>query len=241
MKHYRRCLETLPISLCLALLIPQKIEKIDSAFLQSPHDENRLQILMICCVIVLFPFGTNTGLLKVLYGFPIILPIAFIILDQYFESMRRTFNAILCTALLTGLFLTPSGIYCDANRLRCKTMLKAQHLYGIFSNSKKAQLTDKIIAEIERRTVLDEEILFFGIDYTILISANCRSWCNMGYNDSSAALKIFSHCCQKKTFPKIAFSNVENWNYKAFGESFLRQHYNIVFCEGNYILWEKKI
>ena len=237
---YRKLLEVIPIALSVALLIPAKFEKNNSLFLQFPRSEICLQILMICGVFILFPFGSNTGLLKVRYGFPVLLPICFIVLEKYFDSMNKTFISIMCAALFTSLIFTPSATYCDANRLCCRYMPKSQQLCGIFSSEEKVLQTDRVVSELKKYTVDNEEILIFGVDYTILIAAGCRSWCNMGYNPPKAAKIMFSRYCEKKALPKTAFAHKSDKSYADFGKAFLEQHYKIVFEDNTYTVWQKQ-
>jgi len=225
---YLDLLVMVPFFLISVVLLPRIITGVRAFRYREGISEfdGNLFILMICGLAILCPIGTNTGIKKIFYFLPLLLPVFEFGILESFALPRKCSYFILGALVLCGIFMTPLASYCEANKLECRYPFHSESLRFLQSSRERRQMLDRLISELKKRTTPKEEILnVFSLKCTPLVVAGLRSWNpDMGSTDATTEKKFFDYYKKTKPLPRIALVDEESFFYKEYGNKVLQNY-----------------
>jgi len=140
-------------------------------FFWIDRGENRnISLLLIAGAIIMIinPVGSNTGVVKSLYGFWLILPLSLLCVYQIKTSVKNPrissilsmIPAILIALLIISIFFQSVNVYRDdPNRLNLNEGFSHPSLFGIYSTNERVEVVDELLLSIEDNSKKGDELL----------------------------------------------------------------------------------
>ena len=190
------------------------------AYLSANYKTNNklLSILIFAGVFVMVinPLGSNTGIIKSLYGMWLILPLTILCgyqlkissKKEIFRSIFSIMNCALLSLFILSLFFHATNVYRDdINRFNLNTEFSSPSLRGIYSTPDRVKVVDEILAKIKELTNKNDKVLM-GISIPMLYYLTETSpslgnpWLGSSIKQSYFETN-FKNFEGKKNYPKI--------------------------------------
>lgn len=223
--------------------------------------EFRLTLVMIACFGIFYPFGTDTGSLKILYCIPLVSPLLLIILRDYIGWKTSCYRVCVFFMLLLSLAALPGTVDTHApaarSRLMTTTPYRIEALRGMYETPQRVASHEKLVHAIQQYTAPQEEVLFIGHVYELLPAAKVRSWMHPQYRIPFFASSDIDTYMRNKNLPEVAIlirgdyydSKIATWE-----SEFLPKYYQKVYftdcapalCDGEqaplheFSIWKRK-
>jgi len=137
-------------------------------FKDATHVNLALLVLVACTLMIINPFGSNTGIIKSTQAFWLILPLSLLSIqhlgkkvdNKFIKTLSSLVPTILIIMLIFAIFFHATNVYRDdPNRLNLVTPFNSPELKGTYSNSERVRVTDELIGVIKRETEPGDYVL----------------------------------------------------------------------------------
>lgn len=193
----------------------------------------RLAILMISAMVLFYPLGTDTGLIKVLYGLPIVIPALLVTLRRHLEYTKVLYRAIVGIWIIGALCILPFNTDTHSrhilNRFQCNTAYSIPTMAGMYETPQRVKAQENAIAAIQAYTDKDEEILFLSYLYELLVFSERKSWMHPLFHISRYEDSNFIAYAKHKGMPRVAVMTTDTPSMESWQKNLLEPHYELVY------------
>lgn len=143
-------------------------------YLWRTRENKKLNLIVVSAigVLIITPLGSGGGLYKSYFGFWLSLPLTVLIYSELKHKFKNKYiknifsvniRTLAIVLLIIGCVLQYNYIYRDASREELDTEFNYSYLDHIYSSSKRVEVVDEALAEINRLTSKNDEVLMVNV------------------------------------------------------------------------------
>jgi len=201
------------------------------SFIFFMHDRGRnrnLSLLLLVSVFVMLinPIGSNTGVIKSIYGMWFALPLVFLIIyelkdeidNKWLKSIFSLNTVVISLLIVISVFLHFTNVYRDnQNRFKLNTEFKYKYLRHVYSHKERVRVVDEALMQIDQLTEKNDIVLMInGIPMFYYLTQTkaffAQSWLLGG--PFAKIRTMYEKAIENKRYPKLfVYSRMNTISY----------------------------